>query len=115
MPTQTQTNATTASASEPSLIGPLPITPLSPSAILLVPGSITDAATKAKVDAKFNAALKEAIKQAIGSTNPMVGKFVDTLPLDYHALVKQTVLSVIKKIVAPAMLKKPRSPMRLRN
>jgi hypothetical protein len=67
MPTQIQTNATTTSRLEPRSIGLLPITPLQPSAILLVPGSITDAATKAKVDAKFNAALKEAIKQAIGS------------------------------------------------
>lgn len=67
MPTQIQTNATTASRLESRSIGLLPITPLPPSAILLVPGNITDAATKAKVDAKFNAFLKEAIGQAIES------------------------------------------------
>ncbi len=74
----------------------LPVTPFPPGAIRLVPSNITDADTKATVDAKLNAALKEAIKDAIGSTNPDVEAMIDTLPLDYHALIKQTVLSVIE-------------------
>jgi Tc toxin complex TcA C-terminal TcB-binding domain/Neuraminidase-like domain/Salmonella virulence plasmid 28.1kDa A protein len=107
MPTQTKTNAATASVLESRPIRPLPITPLPPGAILLVPSSIPDPATKAKVDAKFNAALKEAIKQAIRSTDPAVEKFIDGLPLDYHSLVGLTVLSVIQKVVVPAMLSQP--------
>ncbi len=107
MPTVIQTNITTAPALEPGPIWTLPITPLPPSAILLVPSNITDAATKAKVDAKFNAAFKEAIKQAIGSTDPAVEKFIDGLPLDYHSVTGLTVLSVIQKNVVPEMLKQP--------
>ena len=67
MPTQIQTNATSPSALEPSPIWTSPIRPLRPSGILLVPSSITDAATKAKVDAEFNTALNEAIEQTVGS------------------------------------------------
>src|SRR5438552_12634326 len=107
MPTRTQPNALQSARMSTGLIRTLPLVPIAPAVIRSTPNSITNRATKAIVDAKLNAALKKAIKTAIGSTNPIVEKFIDTLPLNYQALAKQTVLSVIKKIVAPAMLKKP--------
>jgi hypothetical protein len=89
----------------PQPIRKLPVTPIAPSAIRSAPGSITDKATRTMVDAKLNAALKDEIKQAIGSSSPVVEDFIDGLPLDYRSLLQETVLSIIKKIVAPAMLK----------
>jgi Salmonella virulence plasmid 28. len=107
MPTRTQPNAIPRPKVQHQSTRALPVIPIAPGASRLAPSRISDTTTKASVDAKLNAALKEAIKQAIGSTHPIVEKFIDTLPLDYHALAKQTVLSVLKKIVVPAMLKKP--------
>src|SRR5215472_4310507 len=104
---QTQTNATAAAVALVRPIFTLPIIALRPDVIRLAPGAITDAAVRAAVDGKLNAALKQEIKQAIGSDNAAVGTLVDGLPLDYHALLGETVLSIIQKTVVPAMERQP--------
>lgn len=85
----------------------VPVVVIAPTVFRLPPSGVTDAATKAIIDGKLNAALKELIKQAIGSSGPAVEAFVDALPLDYNALLDQSVLSVIRSVVAPAMQKDP--------
>ena len=104
---QTKSIETSAAQLSTRPIRVLPVTPVPPAAIRLAPGDITDASSKAIVDAKLNAALKESIKQAIGSTSADVEAMVDGLALDYHAVLAQTVQSVIQNYVVPAMLKQP--------
>src|SRR5260370_23853127 len=85
----------------------LPVVAIAPNAIRLAPSAITDAATRAAVDAKLNAALKEQLKQAIGAGDGTVGALVDGMALDYHAVIGETILSVIQKVVVPAMERQP--------